>query len=83
MSNKRTVTVRFSALINVPLELRVAVPMDEDGEPDMEGWEIVRARQLPIDSTNRQEVTEAIANNPGEIDEFEAVIREALAKGED
>ena len=80
MSNTRTVTVHFSALVNVPLELTVIVPIDEDGEPDIEGATIKRADPGRTNSIAASEVQEAIVNDESEAAAFEEAIREALAK---
>lgn len=82
MSSMRTVTVHFSVLVCVPLELTVDVPI-HDGEPDVEGWSIKRVDMGHTNTVSVTEATEAIANDDDEVNAFEAAIREALDKVED
>jgi hypothetical protein len=81
--SKRLVTVHFSALVNVPLEISVLVPVDEDGEPDMDGWEIKRAEPGRVNGIHASDVQEAIVNDHDEVQAFEKAIRVALAKQDD
>jgi hypothetical protein len=83
MSEKRTVSLQYPVRVIVTLELRVAIPLDEDGEPDVEGWEIKSARETPISTVSSSDVTEAIASDSGELEAFVEALREALAKTRD
>jgi hypothetical protein len=83
MSEKRTVSLRYPVRVIVTLELRVDIPLDEDGEPDVEEWEIKSARETPISTVSHSDVTEAIASDSGELEAFAEALREALAKSQD
>jgi hypothetical protein len=82
MSNKKRITVPFSARVNVDLELTVTVPIDDDGEPEWESLEIVEAREGRLSSVDLTDVRETIYNDSVELEALEEAAREAFGKGQ-
>lgn len=78
MSTK-TVTVPFSVIANVCVELTCAVPFDDDGEPDMGGMKIVDCRTSRICTVSASDVRESMGTE--DFAELDRVVLAALADG--
>lgn len=77
MNETKTVTVRFSARVNVPVSLMVRVPID-DGEATPEDSEIIACNLEPFASVTVEDVRESLGED--ELEELDAAILKALAE---